>query len=100
MEISNSIKEKIIKSISEKRIFIEEKNIEIESKNIFPKLHIIILVEPGVGNIRELSRLCLNLEFNTVRLLSKIIGEKYVEGVRVSLGVKQNDKKTILETGV
>ena len=79
MEISNLIKEKIIKSISEKRIFIKEKNIRIESKNIFPKVHINILVEPGVGNIRELSRLCLNLEFNTVRLLSKIIGEKYIE---------------------
>lgn len=95
MEISNLVKEKIIKSISEKRIFIEEKNIRIESKNIFPKVHINILVEPGVGNIRELSRLCLNLEFNTVRLLSKIIGEKYIEGVRVSLGVKQNDKERI-----
>ncbi|WP_308009294.1 hypothetical protein [uncultured Fusobacterium sp.] len=95
MEISNLIKEKIIKSISEKRIFIKEKNIRIESKNIFPKVHINILVEPGVGNIRELSRLCLNLEFNTVRLLSKIIGEKYIEGVRVSLGVKQNDKERI-----
>ena len=95
MEISNLMEEKIIKSISEKRIFIEEKNIRIESKNIFPKLHINILVEPGVGNIRELSRLCLNLEFNIVRLLSKIIGEKYVEGVRVSLGVKQNDKERV-----
>lgn len=100
MEISNLMREKIIKSISEKRSFIEEKNIRIESKNIFPKVHINILVEPSVGNIRELSRLCLNLEFNTVRLLSKIIGEKYIEGVRVSLGVKQNDKKAILETGV
>lgn len=95
MEISNLIKEKIIKSISEKRIFIKEKNIRIESKNIFPKVHINILVEPGVRNIRELSRLCLNLEFNIVRLLSKIIGEKYIEGVRVSLGVKQNDKERI-----
>lgn len=95
MEISNSIKEKIIKSISEKRTFIEEKNIRIESRNVFPKLHINILVEPGVGNIKELSKLCLNLEFNTVRLLSKIIGEKYVEGVRVSIEVKQNDKKGI-----
>lgn len=88
MEISNLMREKIIKSISEKRNFIEEKNIKIESNNVFPKIHINILVEPGVGNIRELSRLCLNLEFNTVRLLSKIIGEKYIEGVRISLGVK------------
>lgn len=95
MEISNLMEEKIIKSISEKRIFIEEKNIRIESKNIFPKVHINILTEPGVGNIRELSKLCLNLEFNTVRLLSKTIGEKYVEGVRVSLGVKQNDKERV-----
>lgn len=63
-------------------------------------MHINILVEPGVGNIRELSRLCLNLEFNTVRLLEKEIREKYSEGVRVSLGVKQNDKERILEKGI
>lgn len=95
MEISNSLKEKIIKSISEKIFFIEEKNIEIESKKIFPKLHINILVEPGIGKIKELSKLCLNLEFKIVRLLEKEIREKYSEGVRVSLGVKQNDKKRV-----